>query len=426
METTTCLAERDRRCIWHPFIQMQTALLPIPIKRGRGVWLFAEDGKRYLDAFSSWWVTLHGHGHPHLISAMIAQAQQLDHVVFTDFTHEPAVKLAEKLLSLLPHVYAKVFYSDNGSTAVEAALKMAFQHWYNQGKARKAVVCLKNGYHGDTFGAMSVAGKGTFNLPFQPFLFEVIPIDPPVVGKEGDSLTQLQKAADENEIACFIFEPHIQGVGGMRSHSLAGLDALIAFCHERDILTIGDEVMTGFGRTGPHFVCEKLRNPPSILCLAKGLTGGVLPLAVTVCQQHIYEAFLSHEKAKAFLHGHSYYGNPLACAVAFANLELLDTPQCQHQRLRIAKQHQEFVGRWNGHPTLKRLEALGTILAVEYGQGASYFHLLTDKLKHFFLEQGVLVRPMGNVLHLMPPYCIEEDELEGLYQLIIHTLENPL
>lgn len=421
------LTQRDSRCIWHPFTQMRTAVPPIPIVKGEGVWLTAEDGKSYIDAFSSWWVNLHGHGHPYLMQGIIAQTQKLQHVVFTDFTHEPAVKLAERLLQLLPPVYAKVFYSENGSTAVEAALKMVFQYWYNRERSTKkhGIVCFRNAYHGDTFGAMAVAGKGSFNRPFWPFIFDVISIDPPTVGHEEKSLRQLKEAASSHELAGFIFEPHIQGVGGMKTHSIVGLDALINFCQDREILTIGDEVMTGFGRTGPLFVCQQLQNPPSIICLAKGLTGGMLPLAATVCQQPIFDAFFSLERQKAFLHGHSYFGNPLTCAAALASLDLLATENCQKQRQCIEQQHNAFCSNWQGHPNLQRIETIGTILAVEYRREESYFRPFSGNLKQFFLEQGILVRPMGNVLHLMPPYCIKEEELDAIYQLIAFTLENP-
>lgn len=426
METLT-LSQRDHRCIWHPFTQMGTAPLPIPIVQGKGVWLIAEDGQKYLDAFSSWWVNLHGHGQPYLIDALIKQAYQLEHMPYTDFAHRPAVELAERLLTLLPS-HTKVFYSENGATAVEAALKMVFQYWVNKDGETKqrTLVCFKNGYHGDTFGAMSVAGKGTFNKPFWPFLFKVVSIDPPWIGQEDKSLCQLQEATANYDVAGFIFEPHIQGVGGMRTHSLEGLDRLMAECHKQRILTIADEVMTGFGRTGPLFVCQGLKNPPSILCLAKGMTGGMLPLAATICQQHIFDAFFSHEKAKAFLHGHSYFGNPLACATALASLDLLQSSACQIQRRCIEEQHLTFCAKWKGHSSLQRLETIGTILAVEYEGDNSYFKSSNEQLKHFFLENGVLVRPIGNVLHLMPPYCIQENELADVYRLIVQTMEHPL
>ena len=305
---------------------------------------------------------------------------------------------------------------------------MVLQYWHNlKGESKKRkIVSFKNGYHGDTFGAMALSGKGTFNRPFSPYLFEVIEIDPPVEGREETSLLQLQDAAEQHELAGFIFEPRIQGVGGMRTHTLNGLDSLLEFCHKRSILTIADEVMTGFGRTGSHFVCGQLQHPPAIICLAKGLSGGMLPLAATVCQQLVFDAFLSNEKQKAFLHGHSFYGNPLGCAVALASLDLLETDQCRIQRMQIERKHQAFCNKWRGHPSLKRLETVGTILAVEYSGEDSYYLSFSGKIKQFFLDHGVLVRPMGNVLHIIPPYCIKEEELEKIYQLIAHTLENPL
>ena len=269
---------------------------------------------------------------------------------------------------------------------------------------------------------MALAGKGTFNRPFWPHLFEVIAIDPPYVGLEEESLRQLKVAAADEDVAGFIFEPQIQGVGGMRSHSLKGLDQLLAFCRTHEILTIADEVMTGFGRTGPHFVSQKLENPASIICLAKGLSGGMLPLAVTVCSQEVYEAFLSDDKVKALLHGHSYYANPLACAVALGSLDLLQTGECAKNRARIENRHQAFCSIWKWHPAFHRCETVGTILAIEYNNQDSYFHPFSARLKEFFLKQGILVRPMGNVLHIMPPYCIEDKDLDLIYQVIAGTL----
>jgi adenosylmethionine-8-amino-7-oxononanoate aminotransferase len=422
------LAERDQRCIWHPFTQMQTAPSPIPIRGGKGAYLIGEDGTRYLDAFSSWWVNLHGHTHPYLIKKLMRQAQSLEHVVLTDFTHLPAVELGERLLKLLPSRFAKIFYSDNGSTAIETALKIVFQYWYNQNlhSKKQRIVCFNNAYHGDTFGAMSLAGRGTFNRPFWPYLFEVISIDPPLIGQEEHSLKQLEKAASHEQLAGFIFEPHIQGVGGMKTHSLQGLDDLIAYCQKQGILTIADEIMTGFGRTGPLFVCQQLKHAPDIICLAKGITGGMLPMGATLCTQSIFEAFLSQEKEKALLHGHSYYGNPLACATALASLDLLCGAQCQSQRLNIEHQHQVFCQRWQHHPSLKRLECVGTILIVEYQKERSYFGSFSEKLKKFFLARDILVRPMGNVLHVMPPYCVDNEDLHCIYQAIIYSLENRL
>jgi adenosylmethionine-8-amino-7-oxononanoate aminotransferase len=403
---------------------MKTAPIPIPIERGEGAWLIDGEGRRYLDAFSSWWVNLHGHAHPHLIERIRQQGGKLEHVVFTDFTHAPAIELAERLLELLPSAYSRVFYSDNGSTAVEAALKMAIQATFNCQSNRRngMVVSFKGGYHGDTFGAMAAGGKGMFTQPFWPYLFSVEQIEPPLPGRENESMNQLEQLIDDQDVVCFIFEPLIQGVGGMKTHNLEALDRMIALCHEKGVLTIADEVMTGFGRTGPKFVVQKLAHPPSILCLAKGITGGMLPLAATVCQEAVYEAFLSDQKEKAFLHGHSYTANPLACAAALASLELLQLDECQKQRDVIARRHRAFCRQLQGHPRVERCEATGTIFALEYASQHSYFDTFSDRLKAFFLKRNILVRPIGRVLHVMPPYCTKESELDAIYQSIHETL----
>lgn len=342
------LVEQDLACIWHPFTQMQTARPPIPIVRAKGVYLYSEDGKSYLDAISSWWSNLHGHAHPYISEKIKAQADLLEHVIFADFTHRPAVNLATKLLSLLPSGYSKIFYTDNGSTAIEAALKMTFQYWQNlhpQTRKLKAI-CFKGGYHGDTFGAMAAAGKNEFNKPFWNHFFEVYTIDPHLAGKEEASLTQLETILKQNDTACFIFEPLVLGSGGMIIYPPEGLNALIGRCHQQEVLTIADEVMTGFGRLGTLFACQQLKETPDIICLSKGLTGGFLPLGVTACKEKIFQAFLGLELQKAFLHGHTYTANPLACTSALASLDLLKEMICTYQRNMIAESHRSFCDKW--------------------------------------------------------------------------------
>lgn len=406
--------------IWHPFTQMQTARTPIPIARGSGIYLYGEDGKRYLDGISSWWVNLHGHSHPHIVEKIKAQSDKLEHVIFADFTHAPALDLASRLMPLLPGDMAKLFYSDNGSTAVEVALKIALQYWYNQKIDRTKVICFKNSYHGDTFGAMSAAGRNGFNQPFWKQLFEVESIDPPIKGQEEKSLQQLQAILNKGEAACFIFEPLILGSGGMIIYSGSALERLIQCCHEHEVLTIADEVMTGFGRTGTLFACEQIQEKPDLICLSKGLTGGFLPLGATVCTEKIFNAFLGEHFHQAFLHGHSYTGNPLACSSALASLDLLLEPSCLEQRIMIASCHQTFCETW--HTRFKRCESIGTILALEYISEIS----IRDRLYDFFLSQGLLLRPLGNVVYVMPPYCIQKEELEWIYSKIILTLDGNL
>ena len=423
------LVEKDRACIWHPFTQMQTARPPIPIVRAKGVYLYSEDGNRYMDAISSWWVNLHGHAHPYIIEKIKSQADVLHHVIFADFTHAPAVELASRLLPILPGAMSKIFYSDNGSTAVEVALKIALQYWHNQNPKtlKTKVICFKNSYHGDTFGAMSVAGRNAFNRPFWKQLFDVESIDPPIKGRESTSLSQLQSLLNKEDTACFIVEPLILGVGGMIIYPPHGLNSLIQCCQQHNVLTIADEVMTGFGRTGTLFACDQLDAKPDLICLSKGLTGGFLPLGITACTENIFNAFLSNDRHLAFLHGHSYTANPLACSSALASLDLLLENTCTLQREMIAACHTDFCKKWQSHPKLKRCESLGTILALEYQtDDTSYFHPMRDRLYHFFLKNGILLRPFGNVLHVLPPYCIQADELKFIYDHIILTLEKDI
>lgn len=429
METTihTSLMEKDKACIWHPFTQMQTEQPPIPILRAKGIYLYSEEGKRYIDGISSWWVNLHGHTHPYVVEKIKAQADLLEHVMFAGFTHAPAVELASRLLSILPVTMSKIFYSDNGSTAVEIAIKMALQYWYNKQIPKTSIICFRNGYHGDTFGAMSAAGKNQFNTPFWKYLFDVETIDPPVTGREEKSLIQLQSALKKGNIACFIFEPLVLGAGGMIIYQKTGLNKLIQYCREHNVLTIADEVMTGFGRTGTLFASDQISEKPDFICLSKGLTGGFLPLGVTACTEKIYTAFLGNHLKQAFLHGHSYTANPLACTSAIASLELLLEESCNAQREMIAASHQTFCKKWRSHPKLKRCESLGTILVLEYqAESSSYFQPLRNRLYHFFLNHGIVLRPLGNVLYVLPPYCILQEELHFIYDQIVLTLEGEI
>ncbi len=422
------LVQRDLCHVWHPFTQAKTDAPPIPIIKGEGPYLYAEDGSRYIDAISSWWVNLHGHAHPYISAKISEQAQVLEQVIFAGFTHPKAVELAERLTQILPGKLSKIFYTDNGSTAVEAALKMAIQFRYNQNPQTKKmkVISFKEGYHGDTFGALSAAGANDLNRPFWPYLFESVQMDPPQIGQEEESKEQLKKILRSGECACFIFEPLIQGTAGMKMHSAEGLDSLIGICKEYEVITIADEIMAGFGRTGPLFASERLENTPDIICLSKGITGGFLPLGAVACHNRIFEAFLSGDRSKALLHGHSYTANPMACAAALASLDLLEKPACTAQRSFINASHLQFRKRLKNHPKIRRCEVLGTILAVEYqSEGhTSYFHTLRDKLYRYFISQKILLRPLGNVVYVLPPYCIQSHDLEAIYQAILYTLEN--
>ena len=411
---------RDQTCIWHPFTQAKTAAPPIAIVKGKGSYLYSEAGDAYLDAVSSWWVNLHGHAHPYICEKIALQAKALEHVLFAGFTHPQAILLAERLLSLLPSGYSRVFYSDNGSTSVEVALKMAFQAAGNG----KQILSFHEAYHGDTFGAMAAAGKTHYNRPFWPYLFQVHSIIPPLPGKEIESWEAFKKKVRSGSIAAFIFEPLIQGSGGMRLHSPEILDRMIKMCQSEQILTIADEVMTGFGRTGPLFACSQFSSTPDLICLSKGITGGFLPLGATIAKESLFEAFCSPDPARALLHGHSYTANPLACAAANASLDLLLEPACIDARKMIESEHRQFQQRWQNHPKLVRCDVLGTILTIEYRvEKTSYHHPLKAKLLEFFQQHGILLRPLGNILYLLPPYCMTRDELQKIYSVITITLE---
>lgn len=408
--------------IWYPFTPLVGATPPLLISRAQGLYLYTQEGRAIIDGISSWWVNLHGHSHPYLAQALTHQANTLEHVILAGFTHQPALTLSQRLLTLLPPNQAKVFFSDNGSTAVEVGLKLAIQYWHNQQQPRTRIVALQGAYHGDTFGAMSVATRGAFNRPFHELLFPIeflpFPDDPAVV-------TQFEQLAQQGDIAAFIYEPLIQGAGGMRMYSPAMLDALLAVAQRHGIITIADEVMTGFGRTGKLFASHHCQHHPDIVCLSKGLTGGALPLAITTCSHTVAQAYASADPAKTFYHGHSFTGNPLACAVANASLDLLLEPDCQQRIVQIQQQHQQFQAQLSGDERVRDIRCCGVVCAIEFNTDAatSYFSPLRDRLHAFFLERNILLRPLGNTLYILPPYIITKDELARIYMAIHDFLE---
>lgn len=419
------LAERDKKVIWHPYTQMKNAAPHIPIVRGEGVYLFDEDGKRYIDAVSSWWVTIHGHAHPHIAAKVAEQLKTLEHVIFAGFTHEPAVQLAERLLPLLPGRQEKVFYSDNGSTAVEVAIKMCLQYWVNTTKQpRTKIIAFREAYHGDTFGAMSVSGRSIFTDPFAALLFDVEFIDLP----NERNIEQLKSKINylSNEVACFIFEPMVLGAGGMLMYEPEYLDQLIETCQKHGILTIADEVMTGFGRTGKYFSCEALNTRPDIFCLSKGLTGGTMPMGITTCNKKIFEAFLSDDKLKTLYHGHSFTANPVTCAASLASLDILLKPETLENIQRVVAKHETFAAQIKGHPKLKDVRQTGTILVMEWetDTDTSYLSGLRDQLYNYFLDRGIVLRPLGNIIYILAPYVISNEDLDYIYQTIIEALND--
>lgn len=415
------LVERDLAAVWHPYTQMQTAPPPIPIIKGKDAWLTDESGNEYIDAISSWWVNIHGHGNEYIAEKIAEQAKTLEHCIFAGFTHPPAIELAEKLLKILPGNPSKIFYSDNGSTAVEVALKMAIQYWHNKGIKKNKILAFKHAYHGDTFGAMSVSGRSIFTRAFDEYLFEVEFIDLP----DKENLPALLPVLNEPQYAAFIFEPLLLGSGGMLMYEADALNQLLHACRKNNILIIADEVLTGFGRTGKKFAMDHVEEKPDIICLSKGITGGTMALGATACTQQIYDAFLSDDKLKTLFHGHSYTANPVACAAALASMDLFTSRECGDNISRIMAAHKKFREKIKGHPAIKNLRQTGTVIAFEViAEGEdSYTSNIRDFLYDFFLQRKIILRPLGNTLYMMPPYCITDAQLESVYKGIEALLQ---
>lgn len=421
---------RDKKLIWHPFTQEKTAPPVVPIVRGKGSYLFDEEGRSYLDLISSWWVNLHGHAHPDIARSIYEQAMQLEHVIFAGFTHPPAVELCENLSAHLPNSLCRFFFSDNGSTAVEVSIKLAYQYWQNLGvKERKSFICLEGGYHGDTVGAMAVGKSSRFHEAFSDILFPVFAVpfpdtwtdDETVELREEDALKRLKVYLDESGsgVAAMILEPLVQGASGMRMARPQFFERLIKLVREYGILVIFDEVMTGFGRTGTTFALSQISEKPDFLCISKGITGGFMPLALTVTTDAIFEVFLSHEWSKAFTHGHSYTANPIACRAALTSLELLLSETTQKSLITINQAHARGLEEVrNRCSNVQKTRLHGTIAAMEVHENASTMKSLALRL----LEKGLLVRPLGGTLYILPPYSITREELERSYIEIIDSL----
>ncbi len=435
------LAARDRAHLWHPYTQMQTAPAPLVIVRGQGVYLYTEDGRRLLDGISSWWVNIHGHSHPRLNQALAAQARELEHVVFAGCTHRPAVELAEQLVALLPSGLTRIFYSDNCSTAVEVALKMAYQYWQNRGESRKSFITLHDAYHGDTIGTMSVSEASAFTRPFAPLLFPVARAYSPYcyrcpLGLERstcqvDCLADLERLLREkgDSVAAVLVEPMLQAAGGMIVWPVEFLAGVRRLCDRYGTLMIADEVLTGFGRTGRMFACEHAAVSPDILCLSKALTAGYLPLAATATTEAIYEAFLSDDRNKTFFHGHSYAANALGCAVALASLELFRTDGVLARVRALEQQLRARLLPLQEFPLVGDVRVIGGVGIVELVQdkktkaAGGYLDQLGPRLAAEFIQRGLLLRPLGNVLYFMPPYVITEQETDWAVDQIAAVLE---
>ncbi|MBF0380569.1 MAG: adenosylmethionine--8-amino-7-oxononanoate transaminase [Magnetococcales bacterium] len=416
------LIKLDRSHVWHPFTQEATAPDPIPIISASGTTLNSTNGKKYLDLISSWWLTTHGHAHPTIAKAIAKQAKQLEQVIFAGFTHKPAVTLAKKITDILPKKLSRVFFSDNGSTSVEVALKMARQFYLNQGEQRDKFLAFEGGYHGDTVGAMSVGATTGFFDPFKTMMFPVDTIsfpetwqdDPNVEKKEEQSLAELDKYLNKHKKQCagVLIEPLVQGASGMRMCREQFMQKMAKMVKQAGVLLICDEVMTGFGRTGEMFASQKAKIKPDIICLSKGLTAGFMPLSVTVCSQDIYEGFLSANFDKAFAHGHSFTANSLSCAAAVASLKLFKKEKTLKKVAKIEKIHKQRITPLLNHEKIEKPRITGAIAALDFKtKDPGYTSKIAPLLKEFFINRGLLIRPLGNVLYLLPPYCISNKEL---------------
>ncbi len=417
------LKERDKKHLWHPLTQHQLHPESVAIVKAEGCTLYDEDGNTYIDAIASWYTCMYGHCNPYITKKVAEQMQTLDQVVFSSLTHEPAIKLSEALIEILPNNQQKIFFSDNGSTSVEVGIKMALQYHFNRGEKRNVLIAFEDGFHGDTFGAMSVSGLSVYNGPFEDFFIEVKRIPTPNGTNHDNILAQLNAISKTNAVAAFVYEPLVQGAAAMKMHDAQGLDAILKFCKTQNIITVADEVMTGFGKTGKSFASIHLTNQPDIICLSKALTAGLLPMAITSCTDKIYNAFLSNDITKGFFHGHTYSANPLACTAALAGIELLQSEDIQQNIKRIIASHQAFGERIKTHPKVARIRQTGIIFALDLNVEMERYGNLRDQLFKFFMKNGVFLRPLGNTIYILAPYVITDEELNKIYSTIENALE---
>lgn len=419
------LSEKDHLYHWHPYTQHKTTGLLPAIVRGEGALLWDENGKEYIDAIASWWVNPYGHSNKFIADAIYEQLTTLEHVLFGGFTNKPAVLLSEQLMKILPSNQKKIFFSDNGSTAVEVAIKAALQYFYNKRKKRTKIIAFEDAFHGDTFGAMASSGITFFTEAFQGSLIDVIRIPLPTAGNETKSKEALCNAIQSQECAAFIFEPLVQGAAGMVIYAADILDELIAICKQNNVFTIADEVMTGFGKTGKTFACDYLLQQPDMMCLSKALTGGTIPMAITTFTQEIFNGFYDDDTNKALFHGHTFTANPTGCAAALASLQLLQSEMIQNNIKRVHQSHVDFQSIIKVHPKVKTTRVLGVIFALEIKteSPAEYYGSLRNTLYNFFIENGIILRPVGNIVYILPPYIISQNQLEKVYQVVENALE---
>ena len=417
------IQQRDKKHLWHPLTQHKSHPNNIAITKAKDSVLIDENGNTYIDAIASWYTCMYGHCNSYITNKISQQLQQLHHTVFSSLTHEPAVKLSEELIKILPENQEKIFFSDNGSTSVEIGIKMALQYHFNQGEKRNTLIAFEDGFHGDTFGAMSVSGLSVYNGPFEDFFLDVKRIPTPNGENHEAILEMLETILENNNVAGFIYEPLVQGAAAMKMHDVNGLEAILKFCETHNIITVADEVMTGFGKTGKYFASDYMITKPDVICLSKALTAGIMPMAITACSQKIYDAFYSDDIGKGLFHGHTYSANPLACTAALVGIELLQSAEIQENIQRITNSHKVFNERIKNHPKVASTRQIGIIYALDLNIEMARYGNLRDKLFDFFMGNGVFLRPLGNTIYIQAPYVITKTELDKIYQVIEDALE---
>ena len=416
------LSERDKKHLWHPLTQHKLHPEMMGIVKAKGALLIDEAGNEYIDGIASWYTCMYGHCNDFILDKVIGQMQQLDQVVFSGFTHEPAVKLSEELIKILPNNQEKLFFSDNGSTATEIGIKMALQYHFNKGEKRSVMLSFEDGFHGDTFGAMSVSGLSVYNGPFEDFFIEVERIPVPTKENSNAIIAQLESRLENNNIAGFIYEPLVQGAAAMKMHDVDGLNNILELLQKYKVLTIADEVMTGFGKTGTNFASDQIETKPDIICLSKALTAGLMPMAITSCCHEVYDAFYSDDLAKGLFHGHTYTANPLACTAALAGIELLQSVAIQTSIERIIKSHEDFGAEIESHPKVASIRQCGIIFALDLNVQMERYGNLRNRLFKHFMDNGVFLRPLGNTIYILAPYIITDKQLKKIYDSIKDVL----
>ncbi|MEX0274953.1 MAG: adenosylmethionine--8-amino-7-oxononanoate transaminase [Flavobacteriaceae bacterium] len=417
------LSQRDQKHIWHPLTQHKTHPEMLGIVKAKGALLFDENGREYVDGISSWYTAMYGHCNDIIVERAAQQMRTLDQVVFSGFTHGPAVNLSEALMKVLPNNQQKVFFSDNGSTSTEIGIKMALQYHFNRGEQRNVLLAFEDGFHGDTFGAMSVSGLSVYNGPFEEFFIEVDRIPVPTKDNIQSILDAIKDKLQRKRLAGFIYEPLVQGAAAMKMYDAGGLDQILELLKAHGVLTIADEVMTGFGKTGTFFASDQVQTKPDIICLSKALTAGLVPMGLTTCSDEVYQAFYSDTISKGFFHGHTYTANPVACATAMAGLELLRTKEIQHAIGEIIKWHQAFDNEIKNHPKVASTRQLGVIYALDLDVDMERYGNQRDRLYRHFMDSGVFLRPLGNTIYILPPYVITKEQMGRVYESIRTALD---